>query len=112
MKRSVRRKLGMFMNCVDAKEFCTRGEGLERLVVKRDPDTDLPQVCICRLGPYARKKFRGRAHDKPEHERKPFGKWKDPKHLRRCIEYDEDKKKCKGEGEAHWESRHIPGRKK
>lgn len=92
-------RLGLFMNCLEAKDRCTKANHLERVVIKRDDD-GLPSICICRLDPYSRKKFRGAEHDVGEERRKPFGTEKAPKHLRRCLEYDKDRKRCTKYGES------------
>jgi hypothetical protein len=94
--------LGFFRECATNKPGDTKGErcpsGFESLVVKRDKD-GIPQICVCRLGPKHRKKFRGQV--KSEADRKPFGSEKKPKHLRRCVElYTEGWRKgqCKRKG--------------
>lgn len=81
--------LGTFQSCA---EKCP--DGFERLVLKRDAD-DLPTVCACRLDPNTRKKFREEKYKKQtEKQRAPFGTYKKPVHLRRCIQFDEKGKKC------------------
>lgn len=81
-------RLGTFQAC---QEKCP--EGFERLVLKRDKDK-LPTVCACRLDPSTRKKFRGAKYKVAEEKRKPFGSWKKPVHLRRCVKFDEKGKRC------------------
>lgn len=90
-KRGKKSKMGAFQECAIK---CP--EGFERVVTKRDKD-DIPTVCICRLDPSTRKKFRGDKYRVPEEKRKPFGKWKSPVHLRRCVELDE-KGRCRKKG--------------
>jgi len=85
------KELGTFQSCADR---CP--EGFERVVLKRDEDK-LPTVCVCRLDPSTRKKFRGDKYKVAEEKRKPFGKWKSPVHLRRCVEFDE-KGRCRKKG--------------
>jgi len=84
-------KLGVFQECAFP---CP--EGLEKVVLKKpDPATGKRGVCICRLGPFSRKKHRGLVQR--EGARKPFGSEARPVHLRRCVEVDE-RGRCVREG--------------
>lgn len=103
--------MGFFRECAKDKPGDSSGErcpkGFESVVLKRDAD-GVPQVCVCRLGPKHRKKFRGQS--KPEADRKPFGSEKKPKHLRRCVElHTEGRRKgqCKRMGPPGVTSRSI-----
>lgn len=82
VSRSLGGGLGFFREC-DA--WCP--EGLERVTVKKNAD-GIPTVCVCRLDAKTRKKNRDETakitRDYQE-KLKPFGKWKAPKHLRRCV---------------------------
>lgn len=94
-------KLGLFQNCATQK--CKKG--FERVVLKKDKD-GIPTVCICRLDPDTRKKFRGEEYKVSEEKRKPFGKWKAPVHLRRCVRFDE-RGRCVKEGRSGVQARDI-----
>lgn len=82
--------LGYFAPCEDPTP-----SGFERVTVKKDKD-GTPQVCIHRLAPGYRKKFRDeKVEVTREYQRKlkPFGSEKKPVHLRRCLKVD-DKGRC------------------
>lgn len=69
--------LGYFSEC-----FAKCPEGFEKLVVRKgNPKKSDRGICVCRLAPGYRKKFREDV--KPEAERRPYGSWKRPVHLRR-----------------------------
>lgn len=71
--------LGFFHEC-----FAQCPKGFEKVVLKKgDPSKKNRGTCICRLDPFTRKKFSGEKNVKPEAERKPYGSWKRPVHLRR-----------------------------
>lgn len=72
-------ELGIFQPCMAP---CPKG--YEKLVLKKgNPSKDQRGVCVCRLDPYHRKKFKGEKYAVAEDKRKPFGTWKKPMHLRR-----------------------------
>ena len=72
-------ELGIFQEC-----FAPCPKGFEKLVVKKgNPNKDQRGSCVCRLDQFHRKKFKGEKFKQREEDRKPYGSWKKPVHLRR-----------------------------